>query len=251
MFEGKRFKLTYGILAIAYLLLGVLLVMNPLQAQGIISYILGGMALLLGIVLIAFYFVKDETQQTLRSGLAGGIVLVAAGFYLFAQPLLIWALMPVLLGFIVLYDSVVKLQSSLELKGTQFKFWWIFLLLALATAILGLVLVVFAQDLGNFFGIILLACGVVDLVFVCFSIIYPMLVKGRAKREQKQLEKTEKLEAKEEARAAKEEARAEKERARAEREQARAPQSSTPPETEPVEIVAPPDGPADDLPLEP
>lgn len=183
MFLSKRFKFTFSLISVIYILLGLFLAISPGTARQVLSYLLGGLALLLGIILVAFYFVKGDNEAISTGGLAGGVVLLCLGFYLFARPSLLWQFLPVLVGFFILYDSVIKLQNAIKLKGVGLKFWWAALALSILSGVFALLLIIFGLDIVLlYFGIILIASGVVNLAILVLLFFAEHTIKKQQKK---------------------------------------------------------------------
>lgn len=166
MEQSKRFKLNFIILSAGYILLGLLRLFMPDPQSLLLCYLLGVLLLVAGIVRVLLYFAKDHEVRVFRNDLAIGVLLLVGGLYIIVQPASITAWLPVILGFCVVYDSILKLQYSFELKRT-FKLWWSMLLAAIITALLGLLLILvqFEQPvMVYFFGSVLILDGVANLI---------------------------------------------------------------------------------------
>lgn len=169
MLASKRVKLNYTILSVAYILLGLFMLLLPETALKFLTYILGAALVVLGLLRIALYFIKEDTEHVFRNDLAVGVVMLAMGIYLFTKPDNLLALLPLVLGLIVLYDSCINLQNSFDLKKAGMSLWWIFLLTSFITAVLGVLLIIspFAEDiLRIFFAVVLVVNGAVNLLML-------------------------------------------------------------------------------------
>lgn len=173
----KRFKFTFAIVSVGYILLGLMLLLAPNMSPQVICYVLGGACGVLGLFLIAFYFIKDDQGQPMRNDLALGVVLIAFGVYLFTllQPETLIGMLSIFMGFAVLYDSIIKLTSSFDIKKNGFGFWWILTILAIVTAVLGILLVInpFDADFATyFFGGVLVADGIINIIVLIFTMVF-------------------------------------------------------------------------------
>lgn len=167
MNAAKRFQLTFTILSIGYIAMGVLRILYPEPEQTFISLILGGIALLAGLVRIAFYFMSDLTSRAFRNDLAIGGVLLIAGIYAIVKPDQLSHWLPVILGFCIVFDSILKLEFSFGLKRMQFNSWWIIAVVALITSIMGILLLVASFEgpfLIYYMGVVLVFDGLANLL---------------------------------------------------------------------------------------
>lgn len=175
MEQNKRYIVNFVIFSLGYILLGLLLIFAPEYSRHLICYILGIGGILFGIFRIVWYFAKDDMSRTFHNDIPFGVVMLLGGVYLLVKPDAIWDWLPVLLGFAVVFDSIVKLQHAFDLRRTGFAPWWGVLAAALATGVLGtlLILGVFGKDvLLYYFGAVLIADGLVNLVTITLLAVY-------------------------------------------------------------------------------
>lgn len=181
MQTGKHFKLMFTFLSTGYILLGLFLLLLPELANKVLVYVLAGLALLLGLMRIAFYFTKDDVVQASRSDLASGAVLLILGIYLFTQPAGLLALIPVLLGFAITYDSVLKISMCFDLRRVKFKGWWVLLLLSAIALAAGILLIIspFNQRIAQiYFGCVLVGNGAISLLVLLFTLFFNKRLKA-------------------------------------------------------------------------
>ncbi len=143
----RRFQLNFILFSLGYILLGVLRILDKDPSSMLLCYILGGFALAGGVIRMAFFFLKPSAARLFRNDLAIGVLLLFSGLYCILKPQTILALLPVVLGFGVLFDSVLKMEYSFHMKRAQFGAWAPLVVLALVSSICGVLLV-----LGSFTG---------------------------------------------------------------------------------------------------
>ncbi len=173
MSKNKRFVLNYAGWALGFLSLGLILLFAPGHGGLFLCYLLGVCAVIWGIVHVVLFFRKDGEPRAFDSDIPQGVVFLILGVYLFAKPQAAYSLLPVLMGFAVVYDSVVKVQHAASLKKDGFTHWWWVLAAAMVTAILGLLLIVEVFDntlLWYFFGAVMLVDGLLDLGVIGLSL---------------------------------------------------------------------------------
>lgn len=165
----KRYLLNFAAWSLGYILFGLVLLLAPDHGRQLLCYLIGGGAILLGIGRIAWYFAKDEVSRAFHNDIPSGVVLLVLGIYLIARPEAVFGWLPVILGFAVVFDSIIKLQHAFDLKRTGFAPWWGVLVAAIATAVLGILLimgVVGPTLLLVYFGIVLLVDGAANLATI-------------------------------------------------------------------------------------
>lgn len=169
MESNKRYVFTLGVLSLVYVVLGLTLLIQPEALKVILCYILGIAAAVVGIIRIVWHFLKRDPADSVRSDIPIGVVMIIAGVYMIARVEDIWVWLPVFLGFAVLFDSILKMQHAFELKRMQFAYWWIFLLLGLIMAVLGVLLLlgVMPPEIATYyFGVTLMLDGVANIAIL-------------------------------------------------------------------------------------
>lgn len=162
----RRFRTQFVLLSLGYLVLGAARFLVKDANSLLMGYILGGFALVVGLVRVVSYFAKEARQRIYGNDLTFGIVFLVAGIYTLLEVETVAAVLPVLMGFCVIFDSIVKLQYAFGLRWAGFRFWWVVLGLSLVTAVLGVLLVLGhfpAAVLSIFLGVTLLLDGAVNL----------------------------------------------------------------------------------------
>ncbi len=190
--SSKRYIFNFVVFSIGYILLGFLLLFAPEESKRIICYLLGSVAILLGIFRIVWHFKKDDVSRAFHNDIPFGVVLLIAGLYLIMRPDALWAWLPVILGFAVVFDSIVKLQHAFDLRRMNFSHWWGIFALAIGTMVLGILLIldIFgANILLYYFGIVLVVDGFINIGTI-------ILVYIHAKKSAQSLELPEKPESK-------------------------------------------------------
>lgn len=174
MENNKRFMSTFIIFSVGYIVLGLLLLLAPETSQRIITYIIGGVAVVSGLARIVLYLMKNNIDRPFQNELAVGVVLLIAGVYLIARPDNIWQWIPVLIGFGIVFDSIIKMQQAFDLKRGGFSFWWLMLIVSMGTTVLGalLILNVFTSALFIYLGIVLIADGIINIVSILLLYVY-------------------------------------------------------------------------------
>lgn len=157
-----------GLLPVAYIVLGLILILWPSMSSNIFCRLVGIGALVYGLFHLLNFWRGAQNGTGSKGELAVGILLAALGIFCLASPRSILSILPFFLGALLLLDGASKIPRALEMRALGFSRWWVELLFALLTAVLGLVLVFNPFSLVRlsviFFGVSLLVSGVSDLV---------------------------------------------------------------------------------------
>lgn len=109
----KRIKWSYVVLSAMFLLLGIYLVVNPETSLVMICRILGAAMAVFGVMKIVLYFIREVEGVAIRFDFAVGLFCIILG------ALMLWRapatdILSVVIGLLVLVDSVFKLQVAVD-----------------------------------------------------------------------------------------------------------------------------------------
>ena len=169
----ELFKNYMLVLAILYALLGLVLLIWPLDAQIVIYWILAVGCMLYGVYCLLSYFTGKNLPGVLRYGLFVGVIFILLGLVLAIWSQGLIAAFGVVVGIAIIIDSIFRLQIAMEIKRKGGRRWFIMLILALALLVLGVVLlfnpVETAIAATRFAGVLLLINGLADLFGIIFA----------------------------------------------------------------------------------
>ena len=153
--------------------LGLLLIFKSEVTIITISYIIGAILIAMG-VLTELNFLKENKDNLAKADLdiVYGIVCVILGIIIIKNPEAIASIIPLAVGVIIVANSVVKLQYSLELKKDNNDLWISTLILSIVMVICGIVLI-FNPFTGavlftRIVGIFILIYAILDLISTFF-----------------------------------------------------------------------------------
>lgn len=137
----KELKTHYFISTILYTLLGIVLLCFPGITTKTICFTLAVILILIGIGYIISYIKKDFRNLYNQYDLVIGISAVLGGICIFLFVEMLLSILPIGLGIAVLLSGVMKFQRSLDMMRAKYSRWWIFLILSLLSAGLGVLLI--------------------------------------------------------------------------------------------------------------
>ena len=137
----KKFKTATIVMSILYILLGIILIVRPEFSALTICRLFGTIMLIPGIIRIVGFFRRDVYGNLLDFDLVYGLIFIAFGGFMLIAPKVIITALPIILGIVIIVDSIIRLQFAFNLKRLLHKKWQIHLYLALITAVLGILLV--------------------------------------------------------------------------------------------------------------
>ncbi len=163
----KRIKTNVMVSAFICMTLGIILVVWPGLSVKVVCMAIGVVLVINGISrLMNFIFGRDGSVFSQMNLIMGIIITVIGGWILF-QPGTIIAMIPILVGIIIVIHGINNLQQTMSLCQSRYDKWWVALLLALVTIGFGVLLIFnpFAavDTLIRFIGIFLIYDGVSDI----------------------------------------------------------------------------------------
>ena len=162
----EDFKKNLMLMALLYVVLGVVLIIWPDVTNVVLSYIAGGALALAGIIRLIRYFVSDVQLGQLRYDFVGGAALLGAGVFVLMRPSALIAVFPTLLGLAVVLGGALKLQQAIDLYRAAYRYWWVILLIAAGAVVFGVVLLLnpftVASTLVMLLGVAFLYNGLAD-----------------------------------------------------------------------------------------
>ncbi|NLJ98292.1 MAG: hypothetical protein GX320_03365 [Tissierellia bacterium] len=138
----RRSKLNFVIMAIVYIVFGLMFIIRPDTTNRLIVTILGILITLVGISKILSHM-RAETYQRFESfSLGTGIIILLIGLYFLIKPETIVSILGAILGFFLFFHGAINFQHAFNLKGMDYEKWW-------ASAIFGIIAIFF-----GFYGVL-------------------------------------------------------------------------------------------------
>lgn len=163
----KNLKKSYGFSSIAFILAGLALLLWPALSLRLVCGLFGLVILIKGISSLVSYARSEVRTVFHYFGWVFGAAATALGVFLLIKPETVVSVLPILVGLFVIFDGVMRIQSALELRNAGYPKWWSFLLLALLSAGLGVLILwnpfATVEVLVMVIGIILMIEGVLNL----------------------------------------------------------------------------------------
>ena len=177
----QKAKWGYIGISLGAILLGVCLVVWPELSARTLCYVLGATTIVLGAVELIIFFVQSRKGLTYSLNLAIGVLLTVFGIMLLIKPDNILTIFPIIAGVVIVVDSVVKFQSAFDMRIMGINLWWITLICAVSSAVLGILMIFnpfeMTQILMIFVGISLIVDGIQNIYTVIYFSIAAKKIK--------------------------------------------------------------------------
>jgi len=156
------------------LICGLLLIILGNIAMRVTAYVLSGVMVCVAVWRIISYFRATPMQKITGSLLATGLAILVAGILLACNPDYLKEFLPFIWGLALLYGAFQKIQYAFDEKAVHIEKWWIMLIFAAFSLIIGVLSLLNPAFLGDkrevVIGILLIAEAILDVVvFVMIS----------------------------------------------------------------------------------
>ena len=174
-------KIGYIVMSILFCAAGILFIALPEISTEIIGVCIGIAMIFFGIVKLIGYFSKDLFRLAFQFDLEFGILMMVLGGIVLFNPKNLMVFICVALGIFILLDGLFKIRIAMDSRQFGIKSWWLILLLAIGTGVIGIFLI-FDSATGSkimsvLLGLTLLAEGILNLYTVISTVL---IVKNQA-----------------------------------------------------------------------
>lgn len=137
----KKLKTNIVISAVLCILLGIVLVVWPDLSMQVVCTAIGAILLIGGGVRLAVYFSVKDGSVYAQINLIMGIILAVIGVWILLQPEKVLAIIPIIVGIVIVLHGINNLQQALTLYKEKYDKWWVALILGLLTVGFGVLLI--------------------------------------------------------------------------------------------------------------
>ena len=160
------------IVSIIFAIIGIFMIAKTDLAIKIISYILGGTFIVIGLIKIADYFLTKEKYDFFNYNLIYGIVAIIIGLITIFCSGLIESIFRIVIAAWIIYSGIMRLSLSLKLHTAEIDMWSISLILSIIMIIGGLYMLFQSGALVLTIGVIMLVYSIIDLIESVISLKY-------------------------------------------------------------------------------
>lgn len=160
----EKTKWDRSVLAIIYLILGIVLVLFPEQTLTIATRIIALGILVLAIIYIIMFIVKkDERFSSDYFYFIVSIVGIGLGISMIINPTWIIAVINIVVGIVLIVNGLGNIGTTIKIRVND-NIWWAFSVVPLITFILGFVIMANPVGMANFMTRIEGVCLIADAV---------------------------------------------------------------------------------------
>lgn len=151
--------------SIVFIIIGILLVWKADLALKIISYILGGIFIIIGVFRVIQYFAMyKEHYELYNYELIYGLMAVVIGIITVYYSSIIETILRIIIGVWIIYSSFIKLTLSLKMRDIGASVWIYSLIFAIIMFICGLYVILNSGAIIATIGIAMIIYSIIDIV---------------------------------------------------------------------------------------
>lgn len=163
----KIAKYGYIIISAVFTLAGLVMILYPDPSQSFIGIFFGISLLVFGIIKLIGYYSRDLFRLAFQYDLQFGILLCLLGIITLIRHREAVAFLCAAYGICIIADSLFKVRTALDAKAFGIRQWWVTLVLAILTGLMGLLITLSplaaAQALTVLLGISFVCEGLMNL----------------------------------------------------------------------------------------
>ncbi len=138
----KGMKWQSMLTAALFVIMGIILIIYPETTAETICYVVGISGVVIGVFTVLAYVFRDIQKNYYRNDFVIGMMEVLLGAFVLYKADLIMELIPCVLGMLVVFSGIGKLQNGIDLRQMGGKKDFIFFIMALVNLIFGILLVI-------------------------------------------------------------------------------------------------------------
>jgi uncharacterized membrane protein HdeD (DUF308 family) len=167
-------KTGYIVISALLCILGVCVICRPDISTAMLGSFAGIVLIVFGIFKLIGYFSKDLYRLAFQFDLAFGILMLILGIVILTKPENLIHFMCIATGLYFTADGLMKLQTVRDSRSFGIRSWWIILIAAVLTCVLGIALMLRPTESTAFimrlFGTAVLAEGLLNLATVLITV---------------------------------------------------------------------------------
>lgn len=163
----KKFKKSFYAVSVIYILIGLIMFLNPHFVSDAVNYVIGGLVVLYGIVYVISLYQKKDYEEYGKFDLLAGVFCISFGLFLILNKDILISLIPFCLGVILLMDSITGIIRSLNFRKLGMGKWWISLIINILFLGFSLYFIIMAKEISELFiriiGVFLVLDAILDI----------------------------------------------------------------------------------------
>ena len=161
----RKMKGSYIVMAVAYVVFGLSLLIKPELSTTVICYAIGAVCVIYAIANLIKYFTGSMNRMYIEPDFVLSVIICVFGIVTIVRPSVIISILPFIVGIVLVFSGLIKVQDGINLKRFNYDRWFLVLGFAVISVILGIVVLL------NPFGTGLLFTRIVGLFFTVDGVL--------------------------------------------------------------------------------
>lgn len=162
----KKFKASSYAVSIIYIIVGLIMLLNPGFISDAVNYVIGILVIVYGVIYSISLYQKKEIEAYGKFDFLAGIICISFGLFLILNPDTLGSLIPFCVGVIILMDAIRFIINGIRLKKLNYKSWVINFIVGLVFLAFSIFIIVKAKDISllliRFIGAFLIIDALLD-----------------------------------------------------------------------------------------
>ena len=162
----KKFKASSYAVSIIYVIVGLIMLLNPNFISDAVNYVIGVLIIIYGIIYSISLYQKREVEIYGKFDFIAGIMCISFGLFLIVYPDILVALIPFCTGIIILMDAIRFIVNSIRLKKYEYRSWIVNLVIGIIFLGFSIFIIVNAKNISllllRFIGAFLIIDAILD-----------------------------------------------------------------------------------------
>ncbi len=170
-------KPLYVFISIIEFILGLFLIIYPIESGEILTIILGAVLTGVGVFNVIAFLMNKNT--TFRQGILSGVISAALGVAFIMQAETVMNVTSIILGVFVIFEGLTCCKRALIMKRLDFDKWFIPMIIAILACVLGALILIIPEF---FAGLLIIITGIalaVEAVLGIVSIFFIIRLRKR------------------------------------------------------------------------
>ncbi|MDO4752697.1 MAG: DUF308 domain-containing protein [Candidatus Saccharibacteria bacterium] len=150
--------------SLALIILGILFIVWPSTTIKILAYFIGVFFIVKGGFQVIMYYYEKGQYDFFNNGLLFGVISILLGVAALVIGEDIAAIFRVVIGVIIIYESLVRINTAIKLSSIGVKSWIYVVILALIMMALGIIIICNKGAVVEMIGGFMIATGIIGIV---------------------------------------------------------------------------------------
>ena len=124
-------KISDSLMSLVYIIVGIIMVLNPKFVTDAINYVIGGLVILVGVIFVIKLLQDKDFKQFSKIELLISLLCIGLGLFIMFNSNLLTSILPLAAGVLIFLDSISQMMKSFKLKKNKAKLWYINLIVGL------------------------------------------------------------------------------------------------------------------------